>query len=300
MIILKREVRLEKQHVLIIDDDKDTADLFGTVLKLVGFECLNAYSVKQAFNCLATSQPDMILLDLRLGLEVGGEDILYQIRSNPRLEKTRVIIITAYPSIAEPLKNLADLTLLKPIDVEQLKLLACRLVQDKDSVTPNYFLDYLTGVNNKDFFMVRLGHVFERFKRRPELLFGLLSIEVDFNCINEEMPGENNQKILLTEIARRIVGCFRPTDTKARFRGNQFVTLHEDLKQPEDIQVLVTRLRRSLAAPFKIEDLYFPAHTAIGAVLLTTQYQKPEMFLDAAMEKMVADRIPIEEDLKVH
>ena len=62
----------EKLHVLIIDDDKDTANFFSMVLGLVGFDCDIVNSAKQALARIAVSQPDMILLDMRLGLEIGG------------------------------------------------------------------------------------------------------------------------------------------------------------------------------------------------------------------------------------
>ncbi len=110
---------MDHLQVLIIEDDKDTAHFFSMVLSLVGFECEIVHSAKQGLSRLAATQPDMILLDMRLGVEIGGEDILYQIRSNPRLDQTRVIVITAYPSMAEPITNLADLILLKPVDVDQ-------------------------------------------------------------------------------------------------------------------------------------------------------------------------------------
>ena len=90
-------------QVLIIEDDKDTAGFFKTVLELVGFECEIILSAKEALSTLAVSAPDLILLDIRLGVEISGEDILYQIRSNPRFDKTRVVIITGYPRLADGL-----------------------------------------------------------------------------------------------------------------------------------------------------------------------------------------------------
>ena len=84
-------------QVLIIEDDKDTAEFFKTVLELVGFECEIILSAKEALSTLSVCAPDLILLDIRLGVEISGEDILYQIRSNPRFDKTRVVIITGLP-----------------------------------------------------------------------------------------------------------------------------------------------------------------------------------------------------------
>src|SRR5512135_3619415 len=95
-------------QVLIIEDDRDTAGFFKTVLELVGFECEVIHSAKEALDHLAFNAPDLILLDIRLGIEISGEDILYQIRSNPRFDKTRVVVTTAYPWLAEPITNLAD------------------------------------------------------------------------------------------------------------------------------------------------------------------------------------------------
>ena len=96
---------MDKQHVLIIDDDKDIAHLFQMVLNMVGFDCDVVHSAREGLSRLSLSIPDIILLDLRLGLEIGGEDILYQIRSNPRFKNTRVVVITGYPTLAEPIAD---------------------------------------------------------------------------------------------------------------------------------------------------------------------------------------------------
>ncbi|MCZ7552754.1 MAG: response regulator [Anaerolineales bacterium] len=144
---------MNKMQVLIIDDDKDTANFFRLVLELVGFECEIVNSAKHALARLAASQPDLILLDMRLGLEIGGEDILYQIRSNPRLDRTRVIIITAYPTMAEPVSNLADLILLKPVDVEQLRTLTSRLMLRNTGTKRIEFRDPVTDLYNREFFV---------------------------------------------------------------------------------------------------------------------------------------------------
>jgi DNA-binding response OmpR family regulator len=103
---------VEKIRALIIDDDRDTANLFSTVLSLVGYECDVAYSAKTALAYLASNEPDIVLLDMRLGLEISGIDILYQIRSNPRFDKMRVVVITAYPHLAAPVHDLADMIML--------------------------------------------------------------------------------------------------------------------------------------------------------------------------------------------
>ncbi|HEX7567056.1 MAG TPA: response regulator [Anaerolineaceae bacterium] len=142
---------MEKLQVLIIDDDRDIAGFFSTVLSLLGHECETVLSAKEALTRLAGSLPDLILLDLRLGTDIGGDDILYQIRSNPRFDNTRVVVITAYPTIAEMVTNLADLVLIKPVEVEQLKTLIARMEVYEVGPKRSPFRDPITQLFNRDF-----------------------------------------------------------------------------------------------------------------------------------------------------
>lgn len=50
-------------QVLIIEDDKNVAGFFKTVLNLVGFKCEIIFSAKEALARLAHSTPDLILLE---------------------------------------------------------------------------------------------------------------------------------------------------------------------------------------------------------------------------------------------
>ena len=75
---------------------------------------------------LAKKVPDVVVLDLRLP-QISGVEILHYIRTDPRLVKTRVIVVTAYPKSAVFLQKRADLVLIKPISFVQLRDLARQL-----------------------------------------------------------------------------------------------------------------------------------------------------------------------------
>lgn len=79
-----------------------------------------------ALNQLAANTPEVVILDLHLPY-VSGIDILHRIRQDTRLAKCRVVIVTADLFRAEPLRNEADLVLIKPISFNQLRDLALRL-----------------------------------------------------------------------------------------------------------------------------------------------------------------------------
>lgn len=275
---------MEKLHVLIIDDDKDTANFFSMVLSLVGFDCDIVNSAKQALSRIAVTQPDMILLDMRLGLEIGGEDILYQIRSNPRLDETRVIVITAYPAMAEPVTNLADLILLKPVDVDQLKTLASRLAVMGDHTRRYHFRDPVTDLFTREFFLTRMELAYERARRRPDFLFAILVFSFTARSQDAGKLEETEWDDLLRQAASKMRKYYRPTDTIARLSGEQFATLHEDLKTPEDLQVLIQRLRDGLADPLQVGDRQYRLELSIGAAIHSPKYDQAAQLLEAARQ----------------
>ena len=92
---------------------------------------------------------------MRLGSEIGGEEILYQLRSNPRFDRTRVVVITAYPSTTDLVANLADLVLIKPVEVEQLRMLVTRVGGAEMETKLLPFRDPITLLFNIEFWLYR-------------------------------------------------------------------------------------------------------------------------------------------------
>ncbi|MBN1148714.1 MAG: response regulator, partial [Anaerolineales bacterium] len=181
---------MEKHAALIIDDDTEIANLLAVVLDMVGYECEITHSVKEALSSLAVSNPDLVLLDLRLGSAIGGEDILYQIRANPRLKDTQVIVITGHPSRAKKIAPLVDFILPKPIDIKQLKSIISGLDSSEPASKRDYFCDPVTGLYNKDFYYSRLEHAIERAKRRPDFIFAVCVINVRLGRFADSAPVE--------------------------------------------------------------------------------------------------------------
>ena len=110
---------------LIVEDNKDLADIFAMALQTAGFETQIAEAGDIALTQLTSITPDIVVLDLNLP-RVPGMEVLHHIRANPRLENVQVIIATAYPRMAENLQEEADLILLKPVSFVQLRDLAVR------------------------------------------------------------------------------------------------------------------------------------------------------------------------------
>jgi DNA-binding response OmpR family regulator len=111
---------------LVIEDDYDLSNIFAQALRSAGFEPEIIRTGDVALARLACTEPGVVVLDLHLP-RVAGMDILRQIRADPRLAETRVIVATADDRLAEILHEEADLVLVKPISFSQLRDLSARL-----------------------------------------------------------------------------------------------------------------------------------------------------------------------------
>ena len=95
-------------------------------MEAAGFQAELINSGAKAITWLATKVPDLVVLDIRLPY-VSGVEILRQIRADPRLAKTPVIVTTAYPESDTFLYEHADLVLIKPVNINKLLELAKRV-----------------------------------------------------------------------------------------------------------------------------------------------------------------------------
>ena len=80
--------------ILIVDDEKDIADLISYNLEREGFHTRIVLDGNEAFVAVRLFAPDLIVLDLMLP-GVGGLDICKRIRANPATSSLPIIMLTA-------------------------------------------------------------------------------------------------------------------------------------------------------------------------------------------------------------
>ena len=148
------------------------------------------------------------------------------------------------------------------------------------------FHDSLTNLPNRALFMEHLIMAIKRGKRRKNYFFAVIYLDIDrFKLINDSL-GHNVGDKLLVEFANRIQDSLRDIDSLARFGGDEFVILLEDIEDENYAVGVAERLQKSLKSPFEIKgnDIYAPA--SFGIVLNTKMYDDPEIIIrdaDAAM-----------------
>src|SRR5439155_23198121 len=117
-------------------------------------------------------------------------------------------------------------------------------------LTHQAFHDNLTGLANRALFRDRLDQALARAARSDRLVAVLL-VDLDgFKQVNDSL-GHDAGDQLLEEVAQRFRSVVRPSDTVARFGGDEFALLLEDITEHEAVG-LAQRLLECLAAPVAI------------------------------------------------
>ena len=117
--------------ILIVDDDEGVTQTFARMLKLEGFQVRTAINAESGLKVANESQPNAIILDLRMPL-VDGLGFLRRLRSQDDQRSTPVAIVTGdyflEDSVANELRELGAELRFKPLWLEDLIALAKTLV----------------------------------------------------------------------------------------------------------------------------------------------------------------------------
>jgi DNA-binding response OmpR family regulator len=116
---------MSKPLAFIVEDDPQLSQIFTLTLS-ESFETEAITDGAQALVRLLEVVPHLVVLDINLP-GASGAQILSVIRADSRFDSTRVILATADSHLSNELREKADIVLLKPISISQLRDLAERL-----------------------------------------------------------------------------------------------------------------------------------------------------------------------------
>ncbi len=141
--------------------------------------------------------------------------------------------------------------------------------------------DPLTGLPNRLLFTDRLGQAIARCQRTKSKV-GVAFIDLDrFKNVNDSL-GHDAGDELLVEVARKLLSVIRPGDTVARFGGDEFAILCEDLHADTARELtleIAQRLLSNVVRPMVVRGAEMFVGASAGIALATSGDERPEDLL---------------------
>jgi diguanylate cyclase (GGDEF)-like protein/PAS domain S-box-containing protein len=140
--------------------------------------------------------------------------------------------------------------------------------------------DLLTDLPNRLLLLDRLGHALARTEREGRGQVAVLFMDLDrFKVINDSLGHEAGDRLLVA-VAERLKGYMRPEDTLARFSGDEFVVLVEDVESPEQAIRVAERIHTDvLESSFVLEGREIYVGTSVGIALGNARTKSAEDLL---------------------
>lgn len=298
--------------VLVCDDDITYLMLMRETLEAAGFDVIEANDGNSAIEYFNQHLPDLVMLDVHMpGLT--GFEVCSKIRSHPQGVETPILMVTGaddFKSISQAYKLGATDFLPKPIKWPMMghrvryMLKSRNMLRDLKSSEKRLryiaYHDSLTGLPNRESFNEHLTSFLSLAKRNKTSLAVML-IDLDrFKRINDTLGHEYGDK-LLKLVAQKLQQCVRQSDIPARldslivedgnlarFGGDEFTILLNQLTNLNDAAVVAKRIIDELSKPLMLDDFEVVVTPSIGISVYPDDGDSPVdllKFADIAMYK---------------
>jgi diguanylate cyclase (GGDEF)-like protein len=145
--------------------------------------------------------------------------------------------------------------------------------------------DQLTALPNRALFLDRLGVALERARRSGAQLAVLFLDFDNFKQINDSRGHGAGDRVLAI-LGERFSGLLRPMDTVARFGGDEFTFLFEDLAAEREVVLIADRICQAARQPVHIDGAELSVTVSVGIAMVSDPTVAPETVIreaDAAM-----------------
>jgi len=139
------------------------------------------------------------------------------------------------------------------VDITKQKETMLEIQRAKDELGYQAEHDVLTGLPNRTLYFDRLHQAIKKAPRSNTKV-GVIFIDLDrFKEINDTLGHDVGDKVIQT-LAKRLYKSLRKVDTIARFGGDEFILLLENIADLQDVNEVIEKLMKSMEAPFVVDE----------------------------------------------
>ncbi|MCH7564072.1 MAG: EAL domain-containing protein [Gemmatimonadetes bacterium] len=276
----------EPIRTLVVEDEPSARHLIQEILQARGHDVEACADAETAWEIAQRERFSLAVLDLRLpGMD--GVELCRRLRKLPDGGQMVVMFVTGadrLEDLGRALEAGADDYVLKPIvdaDLPVRFALAERKIyflQDRkrteEGLARDALRDSVTDLVNRTLFTERLHRTARRAQRKNQMpgqvtkyLYAVLFVNLDgFAQVNSRVGYEGGNEIL-RQVGNRLEDCIRGADTVARFGGDEFAILLDDMKDVSDPTRVCRRIDQAFSKPFRGGGEDFRLTACVGVAL---------------------------------
>ncbi|MEO8922176.1 MAG: EAL domain-containing protein, partial [Caldimonas sp.] len=177
--------------------------------------------------------------------------------------------------------------------------------------------DPLTNLANRTLFKQRVEVALQRARNRDQVVVMFLDVD-NFKAVNDS-AGHSAGDQLLVVAASRLLNATRGSDTVARFGGDEFAILLENVRDDDEARIVADRITRTMKQPIQVGEESVTTGVSIGIARLHNDGDGADelirnadvamytakgsgkgryQFFEPAMHTAVVDRVELETDLR--
>ncbi|MDX8386681.1 MAG: EAL domain-containing protein [Gallionella sp.] len=272
-------------RVLIIDDDPDDSLLIQDDLKDViniSYKVTCCYNYDDGLVALQSNQFDVATVDYRLGAKSGID--LVKAAYLQATSTTPIIFITGqgehsvdvaaikagasdYIEKSKISSDILERSIRHSIEKQSIMLDLVRTNKKLELAWHHQEMlashDTLTGLPNRTLLNDRLNNSIKRAKRQGGIL-GIMFIDLDqFKEINDSLGHSIGDRLLQTA-TKKITHCLRQCDTLARFGGDEFIVILNELNDKKDAIKVARKINEVMSQSIAIDGHKLFATASVG------------------------------------
>ncbi|MCY7375923.1 MAG: EAL domain-containing protein [Pyrinomonadaceae bacterium] len=150
------------------------------------------------------------------------------------------------------------------------------LRESKEKFRHAAFHDSLTDLPNRNLFMETLKFALEKSRHDKKFKFAVLFLDINrFKTINDSLGHSMGDRLIL-HVARRLAGAVRDKDLVARFSGDEFAFILNNVRDVEDAMQFADRIKDKISEPFSLTGKQVFTSFSIGIAMGGAEYEAAE------------------------